>query len=1149
MYGAPLTEGVLPGIVYYVNTTVGIANAQQLSAPTDTVLVGSDATPLLVGGRRDGQPFAYLGFALADSNLPVQVAFPVLIDRMLAQLGGTATATRDVRVGDRLPIPVDTAVSVRLPGGTHLDVPAGAALPITDRPGFWLVQAAGRTERLVAVNAPERESSLRPVDDLPIAPRPARAGDHTARGERSILWWVAVALVVAIVAEWLLARRRRGVTRKQWRVATAMRIACLALVGIAVLAPTFIRRVNDVATVFLLDVSDSLGSGGKADGAAFVRDALAHQPRGSRAGVVAFGGQARLELTVQTQATLTGSPVTADPSRTNLAEALRLGGAVLPSDAKRRIVLVSDGRPTDGDALAEIDRLKAAGIPVDVHLVGRAGGADASVSRVDLPGTVRQGEKYAVRATVVSSESGPATVALTRDGTVVDEQDVALVAGQEQVVTFQAVASAPGTNRYQVEVTKPGDTVRQNDVAFGATVVEGTPQVLVVEGASGNASTLTSALTAGGLDVTVVGAADLPGADKLAGYASTVLVDVDVNSLAAAQVEALASATRDGGRGLVTIGGDHSYALGGYRGSELEALLPVVSEILDPKRRLDVAQVLAIDTSGSMGSCHCAAGSSINGVIARGNVIGAEGGVNKTDISKAAAARTVEAMSANDEVGVLAFNSEQKWIVPLQKLPAQDVVTKGLRSLTPAGGTDVTQPLEKAAQALRDSKAKLKHIILFTDGFTRTGALDELATQAKALADEGITVSVLATGEVAYDELKKVADAGRGRFYAGDNLQQVPQIMVQEAMIAARDVVQEGRFLPTVTSNAAVVRSLTASPPLLGYIATTAKPTATTHLVVGDDRDPLLASWQVGLGKVTSWTADASARWSQQWAQWDGYVGYWSTAVKDTFPVAGAAGSGVRATVVGDRLRISVDSSGGWPAGAVATARVSGPDLVGSEVALTRNADGSFVGEVAADRAGTYTVGASVTAPSGPVLAATTLASQASAPEYRAGNPDHDFLRLLSTRTGGRDEIEAKQAFDADGLRSGRAKVTLAGWLLLAAALLWPFGVAVSRLAYRGRAAGAGAKARVGAVIGRLRRSMPSRPGHERAPAAPSVAGGGGASTNGRASGLAPPAAPSGEAAGIVRPPAGGAAPDDIGTDAEPVDTLSQLLERKRAGR
>src|SRR3712207_9200856 len=78
----------------------------------------------------------------------------------------------------------------------------------------------------------------------------------------------------------------------------------------------------------------------------------------------------------------------------------------------------------------------------------------------------------------------------------------------------------------------------------------------------------------------------------------------------------------DLGRGLVTIGGNRSYALGGYRNSPLEELLPVVSEILDPKRRQSVAQVLAIDTSGSMAACHCNEGA--NGMPGGGNSVQGE---------------------------------------------------------------------------------------------------------------------------------------------------------------------------------------------------------------------------------------------------------------------------------------------------------------------------------------------------------------------------------------------------------------------------------------------------------------------------------------------------------------------------------------------
>ena len=131
-------------------------------------------------------------------------------------------------------------------------------------------------------------------------------------------------------------------------------------------------------------------------------------------------------------------------------------------------------------------------------------------------------------------------------------------------------------------------------------------------------------------------------------------------------------------------------------------------------RRRTVAEVLSIDTSESMGACHCAG-------EAMGNAP-AEGGINKTDISRAAAERTIAALSENDQVGVLAWNSSAEWVIELQTLPPADVIDRGLRSLQPSGNTDIRDSLADAAEALIASDAELKHIILFTDGFTAPGA-------------------------------------------------------------------------------------------------------------------------------------------------------------------------------------------------------------------------------------------------------------------------------------------------------------------------------------------------------------------------------------------------------------------------------------------
>jgi Mg-chelatase subunit ChlD len=1125
-------------------STVGIATAQQIKArPDDQVLVGSEETPLLIRGSRDGRAFAYLGFTLADSNLPLTVAFPVLADRLLTDLSGASAIPGDVRAGQPLPLPPGgAAVTVLRPGGTRVEVAPGGAPPLTDRTGFYRIQAGGsgaspegtgakpeqpgvrgRPEIVVAVNAAAGESAIAPADKLPLRPRPAAPGERAPRGEISLLRWVILVLAVVLAAEFLVSRRSRGVPRRQWRAGLVARtVIATCLLG-ALLGVSLPRGGGRVSTVFLVDASDSMGAGGKEAALEWVRQALAGQPRATRAGVVLFGGDARVEASLADRVRLTDAAVQVDASRTNLAGALRLAGALLPADSRRRVVLVSDGRATDGDAALEARRLKDDGIDLDVHSVAAAEGPDAAVARIDSPGSAHKGESFTVRVTIASTKAGPARVTLQKDGAPVEERVVDLAVG-ETVIEFNQVAGDPGLSRYRVEIKAAGDTVSANDAGYAAVAVEGPAKVLVAEGTTGGGAALAAALRAGGLTVDVKKAAELPALDRLGTYSATVLVDVDAHSLSAEQIRDLSAATRDLGRGLVVLGGDHSYALGGYRDSELEQLLPVISDITDPKRKQSVAEVLAIDSSGSMGACHCADGN--NGIATGGNF---GGGVNKTDIAKAGAARAVEALSATDQVGVLAFNTEQNFVIPLQQVPSKEEINKGLGKLTPAGGTDLRQPLKTAADALRAAKASLKHIVLFTDGFTATDALDELVTQARQLADEGITVSVLATGEGASQELKQVADAGRGRFYPGRDLSEIPQLMAQEVLLASRDFVNEGEFLPKIVGQSPAVEKLTESPSLLGYLATTAKPTAEVQLRIGAEDDPLLASGRAGLGRVTAWTSDASQRWSKNWASWAGYGQFWAAVVKDTLPLGGSDGTAVSAKVDGGRLEIVAESDQPWAEGAAATARVAGPDGSSQELRLERTAGGRFAGEIDATAPGSYSVGVSVDGPSGRLASGVALASQSYSPEYRPGPAEPEELARLSQLSGGRGPIEAAAAFDTESLSKGQGRRTLTGWLLLLAALLWPLDCALRRLSLTAVAPTALA-ARVGSG---LKARLPGLPRVDRLPSP---------------KGKPRPQPP--------RPPVEPAEPPTPPNEPEPVaaapsetsETLGRLLQRKRSG-
>ena len=318
------------------------------------------------------------------------------------------------------------------------------------------------------------------------------------------------------------------------------------------------------------------------------------------------------------------------------------------------------------------------------------------------------------------------------------------------------------------------------------------------------------------------------------------------------------------------------------------------------------------------------------------------------------------------------------------------------------------------------------------------------------LYSEGITVSVVATGEGASEQLHDIANAGHGRFYPGTDLLSVPQILTTEAVIASRTFINEGSFVPEVVGAGAPVRTLTTSPPLLGYVATTARPQAATWLRVGKEHDPLLASWRIGLGRVTAWTSDASNRWSQEWARWDGYPAFWSAVVKDTFAPAGGGGASMRVERNSRGLHVTVEGGIGFPDDSKATLRVATAAGAERTVALDRAGADAFVADIETATAGSYALTATVTDAKGAAVAtASRLASQPYSNEYRPARADVMGLRRISAASGGRGEITPEAAFRSTNLPAGHSHFRLTGLLLWLAALLFPVDAALRRLSRR----------------------------------------------------------------------------------------------------
>jgi Mg-chelatase subunit ChlD len=1023
---------------------IAIAESQLLEVSAGEVVLGAPGAPLIVEGKTGDVPFYYIAFSLEQSNLPIDIAFPIIGARMVGGLASSDGVAEALVVGERLTVGA-AGGTVTDPRGNVLRVSAGDSDPVADMTGFWVVSREGSEPFEVAVNADSAESSVRPARSLPgIRPEPDAEPlvDATTTIARSLLQWALLALAVVLAIELFLSYRARGVSQRQWRAGLGVRALIAALLVLALIDPTFATSSNDVTTVFVVDVSASMGEDAKEAARAWVDSALT-DAGGSRWGVVEFGSDARV-----------GTPVGTDPYRrargveaeaTNLARGLRLGESLLSGETRERIVLVSDGRANSGDLQAEIERLKALGVVVDVHTVTGQAPTDAAVSAVDTPSSVSEGESYEATVEVLSTISANAVVDLSSGNDLVGSQEVSLVPGPNYL-TFTVEAGEPGLQELTASVRLEGDAVGENDSHRAGVEVKGPDSIIIVEGVGNSGRILDEALQARGLMVERVGVADMPGLEQLALHRAAILVDVSVRDLGETEVATLGTFVKDLGRGLVVVGGTHSYGLGGYRDTPLEALLPVDAEPPDTQREAEVAEVLLIDTSESMGACHCDE-SAMNTE---------EGGVNKTDISKAAAIRAIEALGSGDEVGLLAFSGTREWVIPLQEFPDQDTINQGVSSLRPFGETRIVPALRDAAEALLTSDKELKHIILFTDGFTselETGAdfvgtpfAEDLVEVAEEVASQGITISVVGTGEGAIPALEEVAEAGNGRFYAGRDLEEIPEIFVKEARIAARSFINEGEFFPVVTSTAEAVRDIESSPAILGYVATSPKPTSEVQLQVGEMADPLLASWRIGLGRVTAWTSDGGDRWAAGWAGWEGFGDFWSDLVRSTFPLTGSEGQQIDAAIADELLELTLEGAEEWPAGTQPVARVSFPDGTTEEVPLERVSDFEFEAVVPARQGGTYAVGISVAGADGDTVILSTLATRSFAAEYLPGEADANLLASISAATGGRGDIAAASAFDPEGLDPGVSESRFRWWFLLGAALLWPIDVALRRL-------------------------------------------------------------------------------------------------------
>lgn len=248
-----------------------------------------------------------------------------------------------------------------------------------------------------------------------------------------------------------------------------------------------------------------------------------------------------------------------------------------------------------------------------------------------------------------------------------------------------------------------------------------------------------------------------------------------------------------------------------------------------------------------------------------------DGSVSKLTLAKEAAMKSLDNLRSTDEISVVAFDDKYQRVVDRQNVNDKEGIKELISGIGEGGGTSIYPALNEAYAIQSESNAKIKHIILLTDGQDGFG-LSNYEDLLNNINNAGITLSTVSVGEDADSNLlDELAAEGNGRTYHTDRFTDIPRIFAKEVLLSTGTYIINEEFTPKLVSNNEVMNGVLDEnyiPSLLGYVGTSKKDKAIEVLCSSHD-EPILAVWQYGIGKSASWTSDINGQWSGNFLTWD----------------------------------------------------------------------------------------------------------------------------------------------------------------------------------------------------------------------------------------------------------------------------------------
>ena len=403
------------------------------------------------------------------------------------------------------------------------------------------------------------------------------------------------------------------------------------------------------------------------------------------------------------------------------------------------------------------------------------------------------------------------------------------------------------------------DTFFQNNEGLSFTNGTRKARILYLTDKAPGSNHLIEALQVQGLDIDPQPIKNIPGSlHGFVDYNAIILDNVSGRSISFSTMEQIERYVKDTGGGLIMVGGDTSFGAGYYKQTPVEKALPVFMDTPTDIKLSELYLIFVIDKSSSMTSSYK--------------------DKSKLEMAKIAAFSSIEMLSPIDSVGIVTFDTEFSWTVPITTAGERQKIAEYLSRIVEGGGTDLYPALKDVQKVLDPITAGRKHVIILSDGETEEADFQSLVQSMRA---SGISISTVSIGQGANITLmRSIAEWGRGRSYYTDDPNSIPKIFTSETKIISKKTITEKTMQPVVKISDEILHGLVNDrlPAIYGQVITYPKPGS--KLIIETEQGPLMAAWQYGLGRSVAFTSDLSNRWGKDWINWTHYGKFISQMVK-----------------------------------------------------------------------------------------------------------------------------------------------------------------------------------------------------------------------------------------------------------------------------